>query len=153
MKIIPLFLVTGLTLVAVLVTIDIFIQQVNAQKIGDVATPISINVAIPGMDKIQVSIVSGATFLTEDAYNPNPIELNVGQTVLWTNDDFSFHTVTSGKVGDTNVGHLFNSGLTGPTALASTGKTFEYTFESAGEYPYYCVLHPGMVGKVIVNEL
>ena len=53
MKIIPLFLVTGLTLVAVLVTIDIFIQQVNAQKIGDVATPISINVAIPGMDKIQ----------------------------------------------------------------------------------------------------
>ena len=58
-------------------------------------------------DKIQVSIVPGATFLTDNAYNPNPIEVNVGQTVLWTNDDFSFHTVTSGEVGDTNPESYF----------------------------------------------
>jgi plastocyanin len=151
MKINPIFLVTGLTVIAALITIEMYFYQVNAQKIGDVIAPIPRNATIPTLDKIQVSIVSGATFLTDTAYNPNPIEVNVGQTVLWTNDDFSFHTVTSGKAGDTNSGSVFDSGLAGPTALASTGKTYEYTFESAGEYPYYCILHPGMVGKVIVN--
>jgi plastocyanin len=151
MKINSIFLVTGLTVVAALITIELYFYQVNAQKIGDVIAPIPRNATIPTLDKIQVSIVSGATFLTDTAYNPNPIEVNIGQTVLWTNDDFSFHTVTSGKVGDTNSGSVFDSGLAGPTALASTGKTYEYTFESAGEYPYYCTLHPGMVGKVIVN--
>jgi plastocyanin len=54
-------------------------------------------------------------------------------------------------VGDINTARVFDSGLAGPTALSSTGKTYEFTFESAGEYPYYCILHPGMVGKVFVN--
>ncbi len=150
MKINPLFLVTGLTLIAALVTIEIYIQHVNAQKIGDVIAPIPRNATIPTTDKIQVSIVPGATFLTDTAYDPNPIEVNVGQTVLWINDDFSFHSVTSGQVGDTEATRIFDSGLAGPTALDSTGKTYEYTFELAGEYPYFCILHPGMVGKVIV---
>ena len=150
MKINPLFLVTGLTLVAALVPNEIYIQHVSAQKVGDVIAPMPRNDTIPTTDKIQVSVVPGATFLTDNAYNPNPIEVNVGQTVLWTNDDFSFHTVTSGEVGDTNSDRIFDSGLAGPTALASTGKTYEYTFEVLGEYPYFCILHPGMVGKVIV---
>ena len=151
MKINPLFLVTGLTLITALVPIEIYIQHVNGQKVGDVIAPMPRNVTIPTTDKIQVSIVPGATFLTDTAYNPNPIEVNVGQTVLWTNDDFSFHTVTSEEVGDTNTDRIFDSGLAGPTALASTGKTYQHTFEVAGEYPYFCILHPGMVGKVIVN--
>ncbi len=150
MKINPLFLVTGFTLVAIIVTLEIHIQHVNAQKVGDVIAPMPRNATIPPTEKILVSIVPGATFLTDTAYNPNPIEVNVGQTVLWTNDDFSFHTVTSGEVGDTDAARIFDSGLAGPTALSSTGKTYEYTFELAGEYPYYCILHPGMVGKVIV---
>ena len=150
MKINPLFLVTGLTLVAALVPNEIYIQHLSAQKVGDVIAPMPRNDTIPTTDKTQVSIVPGATFLTDTAYNPNPIEVNVGQTVLWTNDDFSFHTVTSGEVEDTNPDRIFDSGLAGPTALASTGKTYEYTFEVVGEYPYFCILHPGMVGKVIV---
>ncbi|CAN5876560.1 hypothetical protein BH23THE1_BH23THE1_29320 [soil metagenome] len=151
MKINPLFLLTGLALSAALVTLEVPIQHVNAQKVGDVIAPMFRNVTIPTTDKILVSIVPGATFLTDTSYIPNPIEVNVGQTVLWTNDDFSFHTVTSGEVGDPNTARVFDSGLAGPTVLSSTGKTYEFTFESAGEYPYYCILHPGMVGKVIVN--
>jgi len=139
-----------LTLAAVLVSLQVHFQYVNAQKVGDMISPVPRNVTIPNTDKTLVSIVPGATFLTDTAYNPNPIMVNVGQTVLWTNDDFSFHTVTSGEVGDTNPDRIFDSGLAGPTALASTGKTYEYTFEVAGEYPYFCILHPGMVGKVIV---
>ena len=102
-------------------------------------------------DKVQVSIVPGASFLTDDAYSPNPVEITVGQTVLWTNDDTAFHTVTSGTVGAADAGQLFDSGLAGPNALISKGKTFKHTFDTAGEYQYYCTLHPAMVGTVIVK--
>lgn len=102
-------------------------------------------------DNIQVSIVPGVSTLTDTAYNPNPVEITIGQTVVWTNDDAAFHTVTSGEVGAADVGKEFDSGLTGPTALTSKGKTFEHTFEVVGEYPYFCTLHPGMVGTVVVS--
>jgi plastocyanin len=102
-------------------------------------------------DKVQVSIVPGASVLTDDAYSPNPVEVAVGQTIVWTNDDTAFHTVTSGTVGAADAGKLFDSGLAGPNALISKGKTFEHTFDTAGEYPYFCTLHPAMVGTVIVN--
>lgn len=102
-------------------------------------------------DKVQVSIVPGASVLTDDAYSPNPVEVAVGQTVIWTNDDTAFHTVTSGTVGAADAGQSFDSGLAGPNALISKGKTFEHTFDTAGEYPYFCTLHPAMVGTVIVR--
>ena len=42
----------------------------------------------------QISIVSDASKLTNTAYQPNPINIKVGETVEWTNDDSSPHTVT-----------------------------------------------------------
>ena len=56
------------------------------------------------------------------AYSPNPIEISVDQTVIWTNDDSAFHTVTSGTVGSADTGKAFDSGLADPTALTSKGK-------------------------------
>jgi plastocyanin len=152
MKLKPLFLVSELMLVAILVNSEVYNQDIFGQQLSDGTAQASNNATIAPNEKIQVSIVSGATFLTDTAYYPNPVEVNVDQTVVWTNEDFSFHTVTSGDVSDTNSVRLFDSGLAGPGALSSTGKTYEYTFESPGEYPYYCILHPGMVGKVIVTE-
>ncbi|HYF99717.1 MAG TPA: plastocyanin/azurin family copper-binding protein [Candidatus Saccharimonadales bacterium] len=102
-------------------------------------------------ENVSVSIVPGSSTLTDDAYSPNPVEVAVGQTVVWTNDDNVFHTVTSGTVGAEDVGQQFDSGLTGPTALTSQGKTFEHTFDMAGEFPYFCTLHPNMVGTVIAS--
>jgi len=102
-------------------------------------------------DKVQASIVPGASTLTDDAYSPNPIEITVGQTVVWTNDDTVFHTVTSGSLGASDAGKLFDSGLAGPTALTSKGKTFEHKFDNAGDFPYFCTLHPAMVGTVAVK--
>ena len=43
---------------------------------------------------IQISIVSDATRLSNTAYQPNPINIKVGDTIEWTNDDTSPHTVT-----------------------------------------------------------
>lgn len=102
-------------------------------------------------DKVAVSIVNGSSTLTENGYDPDPVQVKVGQTVVWTNNDIAFHTVTSGLPGDPDAGTLFDSGLEGPTALTGVGKTFEHTFDTAGEFDYHCTLHPALVGKVVVT--
>ena len=87
-----------------------------------------------------------------DANNPRffvPPELTVtvGTTVIWMNDDSATHTVTSGDVNDPeNWGKVFESGMNKPRT------TFEHTFDTPGEYPYLCQLHPWMIGKIIVVE-
>lgn len=105
---------------------------------------------------VVVSIVPGAAALGDKAYSPNPINTKVGDTIMWTNNDNSetpFHTVTSGTgPDDENKGQEFDSGLTGATALMTKGTTFTHTFDATGEFPYFCQLHPTMVGKVIVTS-
>src|SRR5215216_7877079 len=44
-----------------------------------------------------VSIVPGASNLTTDAFSPNPIQVSVGTTVTWTNNDAEPHTVNAGE--------------------------------------------------------
>ena len=99
-----------------------------------------------------VSIVPNASTLADKAFAPNPLNAKVGDTVTWTNKDTTFHTVTSGTgPSDTTHGKEFDSGLSGPTALTTQGKTFSHKFMTAGEFPYFCQLHPTMVGKVVVK--
>jgi plastocyanin len=99
-----------------------------------------------------VSIVPNASTLANKAFAPNPLNAKVGDTVTWTNKDTIFHTVTSGTgPSDTTHGKEFDSGLSGPTALTTQGKTFSHKFMTAGEFPYFCQLHPTMVGKVVVK--
>jgi plastocyanin len=74
-----------------------------------------------------------------NSYNPNPLEVKVGETVTWINDDSVIHTATS-------TDGTFDSGI------MRNGQSFSYTFDTAGEYPYYCTLHPNMVGTVVVTE-
>src|SRR5215213_3342297 len=44
-----------------------------------------------------VSIVPGASTLTSNAFSPNPIQVSVGTTVTWTNNDAEPHTVNAGE--------------------------------------------------------
>jgi nitrite reductase (NO-forming) len=90
-----------------------------------------------------VSIVPGSSSLTTDAFQPNPVQVSTGATVTWTNDDAQPHTATSGEAV-TPDGN-FDSGIMAPSA------TFDFTFTEAGEYPYFCLLHPNMVGTVSVS--
>ena len=86
----------------------------------------------------EVSIVSDASELADKAFDPNPVTINQGDTVTWTNKDFGIHTVTENQ-------ELFSSKDLRPD------QTFEYTFDSAGTFDYHCKLHPTMTGKIIVN--
>jgi plastocyanin len=95
-----------------------------------------------------VSIVPGSSSLTDTAYQPNPVQVSVGDTVTWTNDDTQPHTVTSGQNGQPD-GKFDSSPNFNP--LLAPGQTFSHTFTEAGQYPYYCALHPNMVGTVSVS--
>lgn len=85
-----------------------------------------------------VSIVTGASTLTTNAFSPNPVAVSRGTTVRWVNSDNVSHTSTS----DTGA---WNSGAIAPGAAFST------TFQNAGSFPYHCTIHPGMVGMVTVQ--
>jgi plastocyanin len=88
-----------------------------------------------------VSIVPDASNLTTDAFSPNPIQVSVGTTVTWTNNDAEPHTVNAGEYATPS--RIFDSYI--PPA-----GTFQHTFTEPGEYPYFCILHPNMVGTVEV---
>src|SRR5215216_1453747 len=88
-----------------------------------------------------VSIVPGASTLTTDAFSPNPIQVSVGTTVTWTNNDAEPHTVNAGE--NATPSGLFDSYIP-PAGI------FQHTFTEVGEYPYFCILHPNMVGIVSV---
>jgi nitrite reductase (NO-forming) len=98
-------------------------------------------------DTNKVSIVKGATTLGDKAYLPNLVRIEVGSTVVWTNNDNNLHTVTSGTPNTANVGEAFDSGL---TALITPAKTYSHKFTNTGEFAYFCRVHPTMVGKIIV---
>ena len=79
------------------------------------------------------------------AYVPTALQVQVGDTVTWTNDEQVMpHDVTSGVPGQPDVGQAFASPILLP------GQSFSFTFSAAGEYPYLCKLHPTMTGVVIV---
>ncbi|MCY4489873.1 MAG: plastocyanin/azurin family copper-binding protein [Thaumarchaeota archaeon] len=77
-------------------------------------------------------------------YDPDVITVSVGSTVVWDNIDSVFHTITSGTP-DGGLDGLFDS------SIVSAGETFSYTFDEAGSIDYYCIVHPWMIGTVIVE--
>lgn len=72
------------------------------------------------------------------AFSPPVISVRVGQTVTWTNEDIEQHTATARD-------KAFNSDV------LDNGKSYAFTFTKAGTYDYNCLIHPDMVGRVIVN--
>jgi len=81
---------------------------------------------------------------TNACFSPADIIINAGDTVSWDNVDTAAHTVTSGSPADGPSG-VFDSSL----LMASA--TYAFTFEDAGNYDYFCMVHPWMVGTVSVS--
>jgi len=80
----------------------------------------------------------------DSKFESKEITVKVGTTVTWMMNASFPHTVTADD-------GTFDSGRMG------NGETFTFTFEQAGEFPYYCSLHggpggSGMAGTVTVTE-
>ena len=72
------------------------------------------------------------------AFTPGTITVKPGTQVTWTNHDDIPHTVDSAQ-------GKFKS------APLDTDQAFQFRFTDAGEYPYYCRMHPKMTGSIVVQ--
>jgi plastocyanin len=63
-----------------------------------------------------------------------------GATVTWINRDPAPHTVTG-------VGEAWGS-----YDEIRDGERVSYSFDDEGVFPYYCIVHPGMAGAVVVGD-
>ena len=77
-----------------------------------------------------------------NSFDPPTIEIKVGDTITWINDDEnSFHTATS------NDGTTFNTNRVESHRYSKRIKTFPV----AGTIEYRCTQHSSMTGKVVVG--
>jgi plastocyanin len=78
-----------------------------------------------------------AVHIDNFVFEPAQLTVKAGQTVTWTNRDDIPHTVVcAGKFRSKTM---------------DTDGTFTFTFTSAGEYKYFCSLHPHMTGVIKVE--
>ena len=104
-------------------------------------------------DHSEVTIIpadgSGAPGCEETAdgcYIPTTATVDVGGVVIMSNTDTAAHTYTSGTPADGPDG-IFD------TSLLMSGSSFEWSPTEVGEYPYFCMVHPWMMGTIIVQEV
>lgn len=86
------------------------------------------------------------------SFVPGTLTVKVGTTVTWTDTDSIGHTVTTGTfvVGSDGLRTSQNpSGLI--NMPLSQGKNVSFKFTKPGKYTYYCSIHHGMNGEVIVT--
>jgi amicyanin len=70
-------------------------------------------------------------------FSPPELKVKVGDTVTWTNHDDIPHTVVS-------AGKFRSKAM-------DTDNSFSFTFAEAGDYKYFCSLHPHMTGMIKVE--
>jgi len=81
---------------------------------------------------------------TNECWSPADITINAGDTVHWMNVDTAVHTVTGGSPADGPSG-VFDS------SMVMADATYAFTFDDAGSYDYFCMVHPWMTGIVNVR--
>ncbi|MBI4789253.1 MAG: LysM peptidoglycan-binding domain-containing protein [Chloroflexi bacterium] len=79
------------------------------------------------------------------AYEPQSLTVTAGSTVTWLNIDTVTHTVTAGTPGNITPNSFRSSQL-------GTNQTYNFTFNTAGTYQYFCEIHGAqMTGTIIVQ--
>jgi len=81
----------------------------------------------------------------KNCFDPSVTNIAVGDTVTWTNNDKVGHTSTSGQPSDNQTGTVWDS------SLVAAGKSYSFTFQNAGDYHYFCMVHPWMTGEIVVG--
>jgi plastocyanin len=73
------------------------------------------------------------------SFSPVTLNINKGDTVVWTNNDSAPHTVTG------------NDSKALSSATLSIGQSYSFTFTESGAFDYHCAIHPTMRGSIIVK--
>src|ERR671932_176884 len=87
-----------------------------------------------GAQQDQGTMVSIENF----AFDPPNISVAPGTTVTWVNNDSVPHTTTANDE-------------TWDSETLQPGESFSFTFDTPGTFPYFCEIHPFMMGNVTVG--
>ena len=90
------------------------------------------------MTKAAPAPASAAVNIGNFTFKDPVVTVKLGTTVTWTNGDDIPHTVVS-RDG------LFKS------KVLDTGNQFSFTFAKAGQFGYFCSIHPHMTGTIVVK--
>jgi plastocyanin len=88
-------------------------------------------------------------------FEPQEIEVSVGETMTWANTGKIGHTVTAdkSKAADPSLVSIPAGTKEWDSGFVNEKESFARTFEKAGTYRYICIPHEGagMVGIVVVK--
>lgn len=112
------------------------VMEEEAEKPTEEPIPVTTNI-------VPVEILVGASIPDNPDYSPDPVTVTKGDVIEWTNNDDVMHTVTSLS----DAGATFDS-------IISAGTKWSLNTEdlAAGEFDYFCTVHPFMTSKIIVLE-
>jgi plastocyanin len=78
--------------------------------------------------------------MTGSCFEPTVLRVEAGESVTWTNEDSAPHTVSG------------VNGVWGSYDQFEQGASVTEQFDEPGVYPYWCALHPSMLGTVVVED-
>jgi plastocyanin len=127
----------GVAAVAMFVVVPVIVMAARGWEMGDMR-----GMHGGGRDTSGAAVVRGGTAadvrIEDYAFVPGNLEVAVGATVTWTNEDAAAHDATARGGG-------------WETERLSRGESDTLTFSAAGEYDYYCTIHPGMKARLVVR--
>jgi plastocyanin len=94
----------------------------------------------PGDGAGMTTSSDGKVVIDECAFADTVTYVDPGGSVTWRSRDVYPHTVTGAVYA------------WGDESMLERGDEVTYTFEDEGVYPYFCALHPSMVGAVVVGD-
>ena len=94
-----------------------------------------------------IKILEGAATQGNPDYEPDEISVKKGDIIKVDNADTVPHTITNGEgPNDSNSAKIFDTGIIN----AGDAGVLETDAVEAGEYTYYCTVHPYMIGKLTI---
>lgn len=162
----PTYIVSALLVLIAIVMGVLFVTNMNDSSDETTTRQDTTNDAAMDMDEVanqtnedaesEFSNLEGAVFGTEvDAQNQAEVTINIddflyeqtvvtvskGTTVTWVNDGQVRHDVVTADGSEIDG---INS------ELLANGETFSHTFDTAGQFDYFCSPHPSQMRGVVV---
>ena len=103
------------------------------RSLGRLAIAAAISLCLSGAHAVETTNVMIDNF----TFEPAQLTVRVGTTVTWKNRDDIPHTIVS-------AGKFRSKTL-------DTDDSYSFTFTAAGDYKYFCSLHPHMTGTIKVE--
>ena len=95
-----------------------------------------------------INILEGSSIQGSPDYDPDELTASAGTEVTVVNQDTLPHSATSGTgPQDPNSAQLFDTSLIN----AGESATLSLAQVTPGQYDYYCIVHPYMTGKIVVQ--